>query len=67
MQRRYGPVHFGNARLENLQECTDNTTGVVLAPKVQRGPYQLLSPINCPDVFALFATPSGSQVPILQL
>ena len=36
-------------------------------PEVQPGPHHVLGTVNGIDVFALFATPSQSQVPILQL
>ena len=70
MQRYYEPVHFwyfswGQAR--NSQQVINSTTGVVLVSEVQPGPYQVFDTVDGTDVFALFATPSQGQIPILQL
>ena len=51
----------------NSQELIDSTTGVVLAPKVQPGPYQVKELSMGRMFLPSFATPSRSQVPILQL
>ena len=59
--------HYFWSRGRNLQECIHSTTGMVLAPKVQLGPHQIIGTIDGTDVIALFATPSRSQVLILQL
>ena len=59
--------HYSWRQARNSQECINSTTGVVLTPEVQPEPDQAIGSINGTDVFALFATPSQSQVPILLL
>ena len=58
-------ISWSQAR--NLQEFIDSTTGVVLAPEVQPAPRQVKALLMGWVFFALFATPSQSQVPILLL
>ena len=46
----------------NSQELIDSTTGVVLAPKVQPGPHQVMAL----SMGWMFCHPSQSQIPILE-